>query len=150
VTPYRQPLSKTVPYRFQPKWRQDNNEWVEVVSSPDSTWFQNLTDCGEGRLTVRFALMENGRLYFGDAFHIVHYDIMQLREPTGEHPLLVGVILRSQGIWRLANVQYFLSSNAEDGSKSARGLLPMLIPWNEAIEALGSNPLSLPNWGEIL
>jgi hypothetical protein len=132
-------------YQFSPAWRKGTQD-VEVVTWPDWRWFYYmLSDMGEGRRAVRFALMEDGVLYFGDAFHVLHHDIMQLRRGKIQ-PILVGIILSVEGTWRLSNVQYFGSSC--DGSKNARGLLPTLIPWNEAVAALGSDPLALPNWGE--
>lgn len=133
----------TTKHKFKPYWRR-GTQTIEVVSSPDAAWFASLSDYGKERRGVRFALMENGNLFFGDAFLVVHRDIMQIVD-NGIAPIFVGVLLKHEGVWRLSNVQWW--GRSDDGSFLARGLLPTLTTWIAAVAALGQDPLAFPNWG---
>lgn len=137
-------------HKFASKWRNAERE-VEIVECPTREWFQSLTVHGEdGRQAFRFSLLADGSLYFGDAFTVLHHDIMQWRGSADIFPIFVGVILKvAGGPWRTALVQYFMEAVGEPRRREfAKRLLGQLDGWKGACTALGADPFWAPPWGE--
>lgn len=133
-------------YRYKPKWRlknPDDNVWVTVYRKPDPDWFERCVMRVEGgHRFVRFALMANGEMYFGDGYSVIHWDICQINGPGGAGPLLVGVVVNRGSGWRVENVQWFLGSvKDERATVDGRGLLSVIPEWKDAVWAMvGHDP----------
>lgn len=138
-------------HKFTSKWRNAEGNEVEIVERPSAPWFRALTIHGEdSRQAFRFSLLGDGSLYFGDAYTVLHHDIMQWRGPDDVLPILVGVVLRADGgPWRVALVQYFMEAIGEARRfQHVKKLLGQIVGWKIACETLGSDPFAAPPWGE--
>jgi len=134
-------------HSFSPAWRQRQGApqvFVELVERPDAEWFWT-------RAHVRFALMSDGRLFFGDGMTVLHHDICQAfaqsmgGAPT--RPMVVGVIQRHEGVWRFANAQEFMHGTTDDALANTRYLLQALADWAGVVQAMGNDPVPLPTLG---
>lgn len=136
-------------YKFTSSWRNKEKREVEIVKHPNAAWFKALK-VSDDRQVFRFSLLADGSLYFGDAFTVLHHDIMQWRGPENVYPIFIGVVLRvSAGPWRTALVQYFMEALGEPKRREyAKRLLGQLDGWKIACTALGENPFDNPPWGE--
>lgn len=120
-------------YKYTPKWRVvEDKLLIEVVSEPTIEWFNGVYS-DDGTQHVRFALLANGELYFGDGYHVLHWDICQIKGPSGAGALLVGVLTNRNGKgWRVSNCQWFLGSVQEERvMEDAKGLLTSHQKWRE-------------------
>lgn len=69
-------------HKFVSSWRNEKGREVEIVERPNAAWFKSLPAHGKDeQQTFRFSLLSDGSLYFGDAFTVLHHDIMQWRGP---------------------------------------------------------------------
>jgi hypothetical protein len=126
-------------YNFIPTWRRSQE--VEVVLHPHAGWFRKLTH-------VRFALMEDGDLYFGDGMTVLHQDMCNLHSPTNARPLLAGVMVRHDaGRWRFGYIQYFARGSNE--AAPAKKLLRKMDAWREMVRVLGEDPTRAATWDEL-
>ena len=131
-------------YSFVPFWRGGLHgapEPVQLVQQPTREWFAGLVD-SQGVLTFRFALLRDGELYFGDGFKVLHRDVQQLRGPSKETPILIGVARRIEGNWYVFNVQFWMASRNE--WRPAQPLLARFQEWRDAVEAMGNDPFTDP------
>ena len=95
--------------QYTPRWR-GGNEPVTLVESPTKRW---LLECKRG---VRFSLLADGRIVFGDATTVLHKDICSagaglLKNGTG---LVAGVLVREGGRWRFYALQYFVGGGVPE------------------------------------
>lgn len=142
-------------HKYMPQWRlRDATRsalaaqaaHVELVEQPDKEWFT-------GKEHVRFALMSDGHLFFGDGMHVLHQDICQARGKvtspwdTPTRPIVVGVLMKQEGVWRFANSQEFMRGTTEDTLTNTRYLLAALKDWDGVVEAMGNDPVPLPAIG---
>jgi hypothetical protein len=142
-------------HKYNPagRLRSGDKTEVEIVSEPDRRWFLNVTPCGNDSRIVRFALMTDGVLYFGDAYHVLHHDMCQARGAVGDvttEPLVVGVMVQMQdGLWYLSNAQLFGHGHDDDVLTTTRGLLRALTVWPSVVAAMEqTDPLDMPRCGE--
>lgn len=76
-----------ISYYFTPARMRGNGCCLEVVREPSEEWFAKVGNC------IRFALMQDGVVYWGDADVILHEDICGLKDPDGElGPIMVGSV----------------------------------------------------------
>lgn len=118
-------------YKYFPKWRKTSVK-ITVVQFPDAQWFANVKPIHEERKRqmVRFALMSDGELYFGDAFDVIHHDICQIVGPAKSGPLLVGVMDNpDQGSWKILNTQWFMGAPSDETTRDAKKLLSHFDSW---------------------
>ena len=123
-------------YRYTPAWRAAHGP-IEVVQRPTAEWFGKLVPDNDV-LMFRFALTKDGELYFGDGFTVLHRDIMQLRGPSNEEPLLIGAVRKIGEYWYVFTAQYWCAPKNE--VSLAKRLLPRLPEWQDAVFALGNDP----------
>jgi hypothetical protein len=123
-------------YTFTPNWRPSGE--LEVVLQPTARWFAAVTKTNVR--AVRFALMEDGDLYFGDAFHVLHQDICCLRGPEDAAPIFVGALIDIDGIWRFGTVQFFMRGG--NSVPMARKILRKYSDWRTAVRAMRQDPTS--------
>lgn len=116
-------------YRFTPRWRRSAE--VEVVLHPGPAWFSRLTH-------ARFALMEDGDLFWGDANTVLHQDMCQIEGPSKANAMVVGIVVKLEGKWRFGYVQQFLAASSD--LAQARKLLRKVVDWREDVRALGNDP----------
>lgn len=132
---------------YTPQWRLRDPTvvvQVELVERPDREWF---TD----KEHIRFALMSDGRLFFGDGMTVLHHDICQAYATSlGGAPtraILVGVLMKKEEVWQFANAQEFMQGTSEDALTNARYLLAALKDWKEVAAAMGNDPVHQPGYG---
>ena len=144
-------------HKYIPAWRLKSGDksTVEIVSEPTATWFREVTPSdGNDCRIVRFALMTDGVLYFGDAYNVLHHDMCQARgnvEGVITEPIVVGVMVQmpEDGCWHMANAQLFGHATDDDVLTTTRGLLRALTVWPDVVAALEqTDPLDLPRSGE--
>lgn len=137
-------------HKYTPQWRlrdpakvlgtlEARAAQVELVERPDREWFA-------GKEHIRFALMSDGRLFFGDGMTVLHHDICQAHATSRDaptRPIVVGVLMRQEGVWRFANAQEFMCGTTEDALANTRYLLAALKDWDGVVEAMGNDPVSL-------
>ena len=119
-------------YKYTPAYAKDKTRKVTVVKHPDAQWFANIKPIHEEgkRQMVRFALMSDGEIYFGDAFDIIHHDICQIVGPRKCGPLLVGVMDNDGEGWKVLNCQWFLGAPSEEAFEDGHHLIQKLEDWN--------------------
>lgn len=141
-------------YKFRPKFRNDT---VEVVTNPTDDWFDNIVNL---RHNLRFTVLQDGSVWFGDSTNVTHGDIMALgseilREEQG-NGIIAGVILfgeRSFAACRghevtlrpvsVVSLQYFGGT-----PKLAVDMLYNLIGWRRfAVVYLIGATVAFPNIG---
>ncbi len=125
-------------YSFIPRWRTSGE--IEVVLHPHAGWFRKFQ-------SVRFALMEDGDLLFGDANVVMHEDMCGSISNSGAKPLLAGIMLLQKGVWRFGYVQYFATGS--NRATTAKKLLRKNTDWLEAMRALGQDPCSRKTFEEL-
>jgi len=144
-------------HRYNPvgRLRRGDKTEVEIVSEPSRRWFLDVTPTeGNGCRIVRFALMTDGVLYFGDAYHVLHHDMCQARGSVGDittEAIVVGAMVQmpKDGCWHFANAQLFGHTTDDDVLTTTRGLLRALVVWPEVVAAMEqTDPLDLPRCGE--
>lgn len=137
-------------HRYHSAWRKGWKETeVTVVEKPDEAWFEHEVTTPEvdRRKFVRFALMEDGTIYFGDGFHVLHRDMMNIRDGK-LGPLLIGVLVKEPepeeymgGRWKIVLVQPFMGlGDSPDKITVAQKLFSKHFDWIELIQELGYDP----------
>jgi hypothetical protein len=131
-------------HTFTPTWRSAK-EPVVLVERPTERWFRDLKPCEGGRRLARLVLLQTGELYWGDAYDVLHRDVMAYRK-GGVEPVFVGVVVEDErGAWRIGNAQWFLNSITDSGTRHAAAMLSRLAEWPEITAAMGNDPTTLPS-----
>lgn len=131
--------------KFKPTWRNYGGD-VEIVTDPTSAWFAALTPFGALRC-VRYAIMEDGEVLWGDAYHVLHKDIAHLGRvvvrPDGDRdevlPLLGGSFIRRDRLWSVGICQFYGKAR-EASILRASGLLRRSAAWPLVVRAMGNDP----------
>ncbi len=118
--------------KFTPTWRHGKLQ-ITLVSEPDAAWFQQTGG------TVRFSVLADGSVWWGDADEVLHADIVRLRPlglPVGTVEIFItGVLQRATGAlqrapanaWTLCFVQNF-TGIIDDHDRTLQ-LLNRLTTW---------------------
>lgn len=136
---------------YKPTWRYCNDS-IQLVEDPTREWFKGLQVIGLGfgaRRSVRFALMSDGTILWGDLHTVVHQDMCRCRNEHGDSPILIGVVVIDDIHNRAAvrMVQWFMGKPAGISDTSpelcrswdaAHALLDRLVPWIEVEHELGA------------
>lgn len=134
-------------YTFTPSWRSAKTPIV-LVESPDARWFLALRPCENGRRIARFVLLQTGELYWGDAYEVLHRDVMSFRKDAVE-PVVVGVFVEDdRHSWRMGNAQWFMQSITDADTRYALAMLSRLAEWTALTGAMGNDPALTPIIGE--
>lgn len=138
--------------RFLPEWRAAKEE-IELVLRPTREWFNALMPDENGNVTVRFSFMDDGELYFGDAYTVMHADIMRLRgegtrDTERSFPVFLGTLSRVDNVWRFGIVQAAVCGGPRSVSR-LRGLLRHHDDWREVVTVLGQDPTEVPSMEEL-
>ena len=128
-----EPKSKTL--RFVPRWR-NTKEPIELITHPTAEWFAELK-CRH----ARFVVSATGDIYWGDAYTVVHQDIMSVGR--GHHlgaktcGLLAGVVKlwESDPRWTVVNTQFF--ANGTTCGKIEQSFLRSNVAWQRVEKMLG-------------
>lgn len=121
---------------------------VTLVEGPTERWFLDLVPCENGRRIARYVLLQTGELYWGDAYEVLHRDVMAYRNGDVE-PIVVGVVIEDErGAWRMGNAQWFMQSVSSSGTRHAGSLLASLREWSAITTAMGNDPAMSPSLEE--
>jgi hypothetical protein len=118
--------------KFTPTWRHGKQQ-ITLVSEPDAAWFQQTGG------TVRFSVLANGSVWWGDADEVLHADIIRLR-PLGLPVMTVEIFItgvlqrRADNNWGLCFVQNF-TGIIEDHALTLQ-LLNRLTTWSRDTASL--------------
>ena len=126
---------------YSPVWR--DSMVIRLFAEPNQLFFDRLD-----HNNARFVLLSNGSIYWGDAFTVLHKDIVQASE-GGAHPIVVGVLHKGEGDpqWTVSPTQGFASGTT--CSDNERSMLRALIEWRR-IEGMLGEFVWLDNYGEAL
>jgi hypothetical protein len=130
---------KTIEY--VPRWRHAT-EPVQLVTSPTKEWMEKHKEWG-----LRFALMPDGEIYFGDSYTVLHKDMCAFKikvEPahrysaTEERPVIIGVLFWGPTVkrWRVCFLQWFMTGASDEPVHGAR-FLRRVIPWADLENMVG-------------
>ena len=126
-----------------PTWRHSTTP-ITLVAEPTLAWMHEHAEWG-----LRFSLQSDGRIWWGDAFTVLHADICRFHAQHAPDinpsfidkttAICVGVLMRgkkSPERWRLVYVQWFMTAERND-PQFAKPFLTRITTWNDVVGQLG-------------
>lgn len=119
---------------YIPYWRS-NNKPICLVVQPNNEWLKQ-------KMSIRFAVLSDGTIMFGDAYEVLHEDIRHKVEDKGiktKNTFIIGTLVKEDKKWYCRFLEHpYATLNSYDSFEYAKTFLDRLTTWEEFLWECGS------------